>query len=136
MSEPNNLLVVNYQPCQHVKTNKINNLVLDPEVIGRFVDSQKLAFLWLSWQCCHCHGALPRRGEDFRYDFSECHEGPPGAGPIREAFAYAVNCNPSAPNSSLLPQPLLDLPCEQPCESNHYLQVKERIGENSTNSRI
>ena len=64
-------------------------------------------------------------GEDIRYGFSECHEGPPGAGPVREAFAYAEDCNLAAKNSTVLPQPLLDLPCEQPCEFNHYLRVKD-----------
>lgn len=64
-------------------------------------------------------------GEDIRYDFSECHEGPPGAGPVREAFAYAEDCDLAAKNSTVLPQPLLDLPCQQPCEFNHYLRVKD-----------
>ena len=64
-------------------------------------------------------------GEDIRYDFSECHEGPPGAGPVREAFAYAEDCSLAAKNSTVLPQPLLDLPCEQPCEFSHYLRVKD-----------
>lgn len=71
--------------------------------------------------------ARPCSRDDFGYDFSECHEGPPGAGPVREAFAYPKDCDLRAHNSSILPQPALDLPCEQPCASNHYLKIKDDV---------
>lgn len=58
-----------------------------------------------------------------RYDFSECHQGPVGAGPVRDAFAYTSHCD--ANGSLELPRPLLSQPCEQPCESNHFLEIQD-----------
>ncbi|CAE6931148.1 ELAPOR2 [Symbiodinium natans] len=60
--------------------------------------------------------------EEYRYDISECHL-KPGAGLVREAFAYV---DPGTCNTSIrphLPPPRLDLPCDQPCEPDHYLKV-------------
>ncbi|CAE7520479.1 MORN3, partial [Symbiodinium sp. CCMP2456] len=61
---------------------------------------------------------------DVRYDISECHTGKSGGGLIREAFAYVEPgiCNASSSNS-ILPRPKVDLPCDEPCDEDHYLKV-------------
>ncbi|CAK9083649.1 Endosome/lysosome-associated apoptosis and autophagy regulator 1 [Durusdinium trenchii] len=72
--------------------------------------------------------ARPCRREDVHYDFTECHQGPAlDGGPVREAFAYVdrESCNLRDNHSVRLPPPLLDLPCEQPCGANRFLQLKE-----------
>ncbi|CAJ1358516.1 unnamed protein product [Effrenium voratum] len=82
--------------------------------------------LRLAFIACLAAATRPCSRRDVHYDLSECHTS--RGGKVREAFAYAgPGCNLSAPNSLTLPKPLLDLPCEQPCEAGKYLRLKEDV---------